>query len=113
MGWFRKQGNPDDGTPTEGRPIGSSGNTGLLFSGWYAAASQTLLHASRDDDPRCQRVLCIEAKIAADWAKHFAKNERQTRMCERLTAAIVDLMEIARNTPALAVPHDHPFDQEN
>lgn len=93
--------------PTPGRPPGTEGDTGLNFAGWYNIASSTLVHASRDDDPRCMSVLCLEARSAAELAELYAKNNRQETMAKQLLQSIADIELIAKTTPALGQPHRH------
>lgn len=92
---------------TPGRPEHTVGDTGLDFAAWFGAAHSTLAHAVRDDDPRCMKVLCAEAKVAASMAYDTAVNTRQRAVATRLGEAIADVREIAENTPPLPVSHSH------
>lgn len=86
---------------TVGRPLGASGDTGLRFTGWYIAANNSLSQASRDDDPRCMKVFCAEARVAALTARDHAVNDRQIVAADKLLEAIKAVRDIAEKTPPL------------
>lgn len=113
MGWFDdmvgsvRSGPTPDRKPTPGRPAGSVGDTGLGFSAWISVAFDTLTFASRDDDPRCQLVLCREARKANIIARSAAVNPRQVAQSRGVDIAIESVERIAADTPALPTPHAH------
>lgn len=69
------------------RPEGKSGDTGLLWAGSHRAASESLMHATRDDDPRCVAVFAQEAIDAGQEALKAAKNARQRIVTDALLSA--------------------------
>lgn len=69
------------------RPAGKYGDTGLEWKGWHRSASESLLHATSDDDPRCVQNFAKEAIDAGREALKVAKNARQRVTTEKLLDA--------------------------
>lgn len=66
------------------RAAGKTGDTGLEWKGWHRSASESLLHATVDDDPRCVGVFAQEAIQAGSEALKAAKNQRQVDVTHSL-----------------------------
>lgn len=74
-------------------------DTGLEWSGWHRAASESLLHATRDKDPQCAQHFASEAIDAGREALKAAKNPRQRVMTEHLLDASHEVRRIVREDP--------------
>jgi hypothetical protein len=62
-------------------------DTGLLWAGWHRAASESVMHATRDNDPRCVVAFAKEGLEAGREAIREAKNARQRADTESLLDA--------------------------
>lgn len=69
------------------RPHGKKGDTGWEWAGMHRSAAESLMWASRDDDPRCVVVGSQECILAAREALKLAKNQRQIDMTSELLDA--------------------------
>lgn len=81
------------------RPAGKTGDTGLEWKGWHRSASESLMHATVDDDPRCVMVFAKEAIEAGREALKASRNPRQRIMTDALMDAAHRVKDLAENTP--------------
>lgn len=81
------------------QPRGRGSDTGLMYRGWQRTASEALMHAVSDDDPRCVLTFCAEAEEAAELAVKAASNPRQIAMSQALISAAHNVRDMAQNRP--------------
>lgn len=81
------------------RPEGKDGDTGYMWAGMHRAASESLMHATRDDDPRCVVVFATEAIEAGNEAAKMARNPRQLAVTNELLKAASKVKALAEETP--------------
>lgn len=74
-------------------------DTGLEWKGWHRSASESLMHATVDPDPRCVVRFTREALDAAHEALAVLKNPRQLAVSTALIEAAVAVQELAERTP--------------
>lgn len=74
--------------------------SGQLWAGLHRAASESLIHATRDDDPRCVVGYANEAIQSSRDALERAINPRQKAVSERLLDAAHQIKLIAEHAGA-------------
>lgn len=69
----------------------------LHFRGWQRAASEALIHAATDDDPKCVSAFVEQARDAAGNALDSATNPRQVAVVNAVLRACDQIANLAKH----------------